>query len=121
MHEKIAILDGRILWHGSLNILASMRQPDRVERWSLRNILRVRKTRLRRKVDARRVERTGHGWRRTRNRTAFQSQLGAHLGAGGRPCPKPGCGGRLAERNGRNGRFLGCTNYPGCRYTENLK
>lgn len=24
------------------------------------------------------------------------------------------------ERNGRFGRFLGCTNYPHCRYTENL-
>ena len=29
--------------------------------------------------------------------------------------------GRLAERNGRHGRFLGCTNYPGCRHTENLE
>ena len=29
-------------------------------------------------------------------------------------CPK--CGGELIERYGRYGRFLGCKNYPNCRY-----
>ncbi|MFM1891397.1 MAG: topoisomerase, partial [Pseudomonadota bacterium] len=33
-------------------------------------------------------------------------------------CPK--CGGQLAIRLGRNGRFIGCTNYPECDYTRNL-
>lgn len=31
-------------------------------------------------------------------------------------CPQ--CGGRLVERNGRYGSFLGCSNYPRCRYTR---
>ena len=33
-------------------------------------------------------------------------------------CPK--CGGNLEERTGKYGKFLGCTNYPQCRYTYNL-
>jgi DNA topoisomerase-1 len=34
-------------------------------------------------------------------------------------CPE--CGGQLSIRLGRNGRFVGCTNYPECKYTRNLK
>ena len=33
-------------------------------------------------------------------------------------CPK--CGGQLSIRLGRNGRFIGCTNYPACDYTRDL-
>jgi DNA topoisomerase-1 len=32
----------------------------------------------------------------------------------------PDCGSPLSIRLGRNGRFIGCTNYPGCSYTRNL-
>ena len=35
-------------------------------------------------------------------------------------CPEPGCGGILKEINGRFGSFLGCSNYPRCRYTRKL-
>ena len=31
-------------------------------------------------------------------------------------CPK--CGGNLVGRKGKNGFFLGCSNYPKCRYTR---
>lgn len=34
-------------------------------------------------------------------------------------CPR--CGGRLVVRHGRYGDFLGCSNYPRCRYTKDLK
>jgi restriction system protein len=34
-------------------------------------------------------------------------------------CPK--CGGRLEERAGKYGKFYGCSNYPKCKYTENIK
>lgn len=170
MHEKIAILDGRILWHGSLNILS--------HRDTHESMLRIESpaacSQLARfvnapagrgddapsldarenpecpkcggptvwndgrfgiyfeceepscdgKVDARRGGRSratgGDGRGTGRGRPSGRSS-GPTAGASGRPCPKPGCGGRLAERNGRHGRFLGCTNYPGCRYTENLK
>lgn len=33
-------------------------------------------------------------------------------------CPK--CGASLVARNGKFGRFLGCSNYPKCRYTVNV-
>jgi len=33
-------------------------------------------------------------------------------------CPE--CSGKLSIRLGRNGRFIGCTNYPDCKYTRNL-
>lgn len=32
----------------------------------------------------------------------------------------PDCGSALSIRLGRNGRFIGCTNYPTCSYTRNL-
>lgn len=31
-------------------------------------------------------------------------------------CPR--CGGQLVERNGKYGKFIGCSNYPKCRYTQ---
>ena len=33
-------------------------------------------------------------------------------------CPK--CGGKLLERNGAKGAFIGCNNFPKCRYTQDL-
>ncbi len=30
------------------------------------------------------------------------------------------CGGELVKRNGKYGAFLGCSNYPKCRYTKNI-
>lgn len=34
------------------------------------------------------------------------------------PMRCPDCGGRLQERRGRFGKFIGCSNYPKCRYTR---
>nr|WP_243177638.1 topoisomerase DNA-binding C4 zinc finger domain-containing protein [Clostridium hominis] len=33
-------------------------------------------------------------------------------------CPR--CGGSLLQRNGRNGFFIGCSNFPKCRFTKNI-
>ena len=33
-------------------------------------------------------------------------------------CPK--CGQYLVKRNGKYGAFLGCSGYPGCRYTKDI-
>lgn len=33
-------------------------------------------------------------------------------------CPE--CGGKLLEKSGRNGRFIGCNNFPRCRYTRSI-
>ena len=34
-------------------------------------------------------------------------------------CPR--CGGELVERNGKYGKFLGCSNYPKCTFILNKK
>lgn len=36
------------------------------------------------------------------------------------PTKCPRCGGQLVERNGQYGKFIGCSNYPRCKYTEKL-
>lgn len=33
-------------------------------------------------------------------------------------CPE--CGGRLYRREGKYGEFLGCGNYPNCKYTQKI-
>ena len=33
----------------------------------------------------------------------------------------PLCGGRLRKRSGQYGAFIGCSNYPACRYTRNMR
>lgn len=38
--------------------------------------------------------------------------------AAGSKCPQ--CDGTLMERSGRNGRFIGCSNFPKCRFTKPL-
>lgn len=35
------------------------------------------------------------------------------------PCPKEGCDGRLVERMSAQGAFLGCSNFPRCRFSRN--
>lgn len=37
------------------------------------------------------------------------------------PTVCPECGGKLIEKNGRNGRFIGCSKYPMCRYTRSIR
>ena len=37
----------------------------------------------------------------------------------GRPCPK--CGKPLVYKEGKNGQFIGCSNYPECKYVEKQK
>lgn len=33
-------------------------------------------------------------------------------------CPR--CGGELVRRNGKYGEFIGCSNFPRCRYTQKI-
>jgi ssDNA-binding Zn-finger/Zn-ribbon topoisomerase 1 len=170
MHEKIAILDGRILWHGSLNILSHRDTHESMLRIespaACSQLARFVSTPAGRrddaptldapenpecpkcggptvwndgrygiyfkcedpdcdgKVDARRGRRTpaegGRGQQARRREHGLVRGSRRSGATTGRACPTPGCGGRLVERKGRHGHFLGCTNYPGCRYTENL-
>jgi ssDNA-binding Zn-finger/Zn-ribbon topoisomerase 1 len=163
MHEKIAILDGRILWHGSLNIFSHRDTHESMLRlespaacqqlgrfvsaptlhcddaptldgrenpgcpkcgastvWNSGRFgiwFECERPDCDGKVDARRRgaraarRRNGEGRRRPGPTTGGSSY---------RECPQVGCGGQLAPRRGRFGRFLGCTNYPACRYTEDV-
>lgn len=43
----------------------------------------------------------------------------ASIKTDGGVCPK--CGGKLIMRDGKYGTFIGCSNYPKCRYTEKNK
>jgi hypothetical protein len=36
-------------------------------------------------------------------------------------CPQQGCGGTLVPRTGRFGEFLGCSNFPRCRFSQSLE
>jgi ssDNA-binding Zn-finger/Zn-ribbon topoisomerase 1 len=169
MHEKIAILDGRILWHGSLNILSHRDTHESMLRLespaACSQLARLVSTPAGRrddtpaldaaenpecpkcggptvwhdgrygiyfeceapgcdgKIDARRDRRAraeggrGQAKKPERGRGSGTARPGARTG---RTCPTPGCGGRLIQRNGRRGPFLGCTNYPDCRHTENV-
>jgi hypothetical protein len=167
MHEKIAILDDRVLWHGSLNILSHRDTHESMLRIespaACQQLGRFLSTPTRRreemgakprldapenpscpvcggptvwndgrhgihfrcgdtacdgKVDARR----GRGQAGNRRGQQSPGRRGQHAGTStSRMCQVPGCDGRLVEREGRFGRFLGCTNYPSCRYTESLE
>jgi restriction system protein len=37
---------------------------------------------------------------------------------GSKPCPR--CGSELVERKSKRGKFIGCSSYPKCRYTQDL-
>ncbi|ROQ90904.1 topoisomerase-like DNA binding C4 zinc finger protein [Desulfosoma caldarium] len=171
MHEKLAILDGRILWHGSLNILSHRDTHESMLRFEspavCQQLTRLLATPARwgdedaevslhahenpacplcggptvfkegrygiyftcedttceGKMDMRRgrsQRRSGHGRENEGSKGRGRRQDGARTDTG-RKCPTPGCTGRLVERDGRFGRFLGCTNYPRCRYTQNVE
>ncbi|MNL48932.1 Helicase IV [compost metagenome] len=45
--------------------------------------------------------------------------LGSHSGRSNQLCPE--CSGILMERKGKETNFLGCSNYPSCRYTNRIK
>lgn len=162
MHEKIAILDSRVLWHGSLNILSHCDTSESMLRLEsaaacvqLARFLSApaghrddgspalgtaanpacpqcggpsvwndgrhgiwfecEDPNCDGKVDARR-----RGARRNAGGTTGGGRRGGGAAGATKPCPEPGCGGTLRERNGRFGSFLGCSNYPRCRHTENL-
>ncbi|HEY9471868.1 MAG TPA: AAA domain-containing protein [Propionibacteriaceae bacterium] len=152
MHQKIAILDGQILWHGSLNVLS--------HRDTHESMLRIVSASACNKVAqftsiVRRHERdtvplgnkenpdcpkcgAPTAWKVGRygayfecvNRNCEGKVRANRSGRSGatsvdrpkatpnQPCPNSGCGGRLLLRNGRHGPFLGCSNFPSCRYTE---
>lgn len=53
------------------------------------------------------------------NQQCFERLAGLAADGKAETCPR--CGGELVKRKGRFGAFFGCSNYPGCRYTKNIR
>jgi len=64
------------------------------------------------------VNRKIDDWKRRRRNKGIRSFSNSNKNKS-KVCPK--CGGELKERMGKYGKFLGCSNYPKCQYTENIK
>ncbi|WP_303867599.1 NERD domain-containing protein [Acetobacterium wieringae] len=52
------------------------------------------------------------------NRTIKSNLKKNNLKIANNVCPR--CGGNLVNRNGKYGRFIGCSNYPKCRFTKKI-
>jgi hypothetical protein len=147
IHEKVVLIDKEIVWHGSLNVLSHTHRTDesmtRVVNTGLAKALAANMSKRRvssgraenprcEKCNARSVYNEGKfgqffycedecGWSVNLKQTARQGRAQATLGSNGNlpkqgpPCPL--CEEKTTLRNGRNGPFYGCTNYPECKGT----
>jgi len=99
MHEKIAIIDRKVKWIGSLNILSHNTRKEYMERVEGENSSKE----LFDKFD-------------------LENLLINH-NINGETCPLPNCSGyvfpNFSQRNNQN--FFGCTNYPSCKFSANIK
>lgn len=143
MHEKIAIIDAEILWHGSLNILSHKDTGESMLRIksssACAQVAKFVTTPMSRREKASLYQPENPGCpgcsafmvlRKKKSELYFECENCETTvdGRTGRvraksnkskPCPRRGCG-QLVVKTGRYGPFLGCTNYPSCSYTENI-
>ncbi|HHW28223.1 MAG TPA: hypothetical protein GXX21_01505 [Syntrophomonadaceae bacterium] len=98
MHQKIAIIDGKVVWEGSLNILSHIdgrEQMRRIaEQETAKEIIRLLE------LDQSEAEGTE------------------------RFCPvclEKGIKSRMVLKKGRYGAFYSCERFPECRHAENLR
>ena len=108
MHEKVAILDDEVLWHGSLNILSHRDTEESMLRFHSPAVCQV----LTSYVFGKAARRRGRGKKKTARRRP--------TARAGSPCPEAGCEGSLTRRDGQYGPFLGCTRFPRCRHSADL-
>lgn len=167
MHEKIYMLDGQIVWIGSMNVLSHNRSREVMMRipspalytaltallfsgvppgesipeegyidpprcpicggpmiWARGNrgdYFRCEDPDCGGTAGFTRSRATGSRRRRSGAATTDARNEASHRRSGrarSRLCPN--CGKPLVERTGRYGRFLGCSNFPRCRYSEDL-
>jgi len=99
MHQKIAIMDDKITWEGSLNILSHRDTQDQMRRIDGAHAVQEIVRNL--ELDKKEVP---------ENKT-------------GKICPKcqeKGIESTMVVRKSIYGSFWGCVRYPECRYTENI-
>ncbi len=160
MHEKIAMIDEEILWHGSLNVFSHRATTESMLRLVNRQFCADMARMVTGLGEAEAVaamseaenppcEECGGATVRVGAKNGPQFECAGGCGGaagggaasrrpassgvprGGRPeqesleagsaCPSEECSGELVERNGRHGPFLGCSEYPDCRFTRNLR
>ncbi len=136
MHEKVIIVDRRILWEGSLNLLSHRDTTQMMRRSENAAYCEQVRSLFYGKGAGEAAEPVpacpvcGRAQDRTVVVDGPRRRLIRHCPSGceparparvGTPCPAPGCQGRLALRRGTSGPFLGCSAYPHCRYTQPLR
>jgi ssDNA-binding Zn-finger/Zn-ribbon topoisomerase 1 len=149
-HEKIVVVDERIVWNGSLNMLSQVkdatrehmtRTDDEIYASEILSLLSRHDLRASRNIDSEHpVCPQCNG--RTYLDTGFQGVIklrcedgcgwsvrqdlfrllvnGVPVGKRIKDCSNEGCNGHLILRNSSGRYFLGCTNYPSCRHKEDV-
>jgi len=108
MHQKIAVIDDCIAWEGSLNILSHRDTKEQMRRLEGENAVQE----VIRSLDLDKDEKPLYSPRESR------SQADDDL------CPRcleKGLESKLVQRMGRYGPFWGCSSFPKCRYTKDIR
>ena len=106
MHQKIALIDDRVAWEGSLNILSHSDTQEQMRRIEGANAVKE----ITRNME---LDGTDKAGKREENGNILD-----------KPCPQctaKGVSGKLVLRQGKFGAFWGCNRYPACKYTEKLQ
>ncbi|MCL6477521.1 MAG: AAA family ATPase [Peptococcaceae bacterium] len=99
MHQKVAIIDSRIAWEGSLNILSHRDTQEQMRRFEGENAVQEV----------------------IRNLELDQDEAVGDITKKLCPtCFEKGLKNELIVKKGRYGAFLSCSSYPKCRYSEKL-
>jgi len=103
MHQKVAIVDNEIAWEGSLNILSHRDTNEHMRRFSSRSAIEEI-------IKNMELENTDAAGTQTDKKCPGSKRM-------------PDCKGflviRVQKKTGR--KFLGCSNYPRCDYSESLE
>lgn len=101
MHEKIAVIDRNITWYGSLNILSHQNTTESMTRFEGEELANEYLKQF--KIDS-----------SISNSSLEEKYNSIQYGQ----CPI--CKEKLRVKNGKNGLFLACPNYPKCNFTSDL-
>ncbi|MHB1042631.1 MAG: AAA domain-containing protein [Eubacteriales bacterium] len=99
MHQKIAIIDNRVAWEGSLNILSHKDTQEQMRRFEGENTVQE----IVKNLELDKDEAVGN----------VSEKLCPE-------CLKKGIDSRMVIRQGKFGTFWACPKYPACRHTENI-
>jgi phosphatidylserine/phosphatidylglycerophosphate/cardiolipin synthase-like enzyme len=108
MHEKLAVLDGRVVWLGSLNILSHYKASE--------IMVRIESPDFAQSIS------TEYQYQRVAPTASKLNNISAALKKGDK-CDRPGCDGTIREvpagvskASGRSySAFLSCSNHPKCK------